>query len=137
METYVGAKEQPGTIIWAFRLPCEGESEIPFTEESPVYTCDGRYKMNFAVSRSSDPTLSLFANMSPQESEDPVQHSFPAEFDCVITAVNPKDSDDFYQYHGYLIVNSNEEKGAKIVVLPFVPHKDGTVLLKIQLTHND
>ena len=134
METYVRAKEGPGTIIWAFQLPYEGKSGIPFTEESPVYTCDGGYKMSFAISRSSNPILmSLFARMSAGKSGC-FQHYFPAEFHCVITSVNPEDSADFVEYSECIQVDGYETKDIKIVDLSSVHYKNGMVLLKIRLT---
>ena len=140
METYVRSKEPPGTIIWAFQLPYEGEILHPFTEESPVYTCDGGYKMSFTISQSNSiPKLSLFANMSPQESEEgPIQHYFPTVFECCVTEVNLEESGEFVQYHGYLAVDNNEEKDIKIIDIPlkFIHHKNGMVLLKIRLTND-
>ena len=138
METYVRSKEPPGTIVWAFQLPYEGEILHPFTEESPVYTCDGGYKMSFTISQSSNsiPNLSLFANMSPQESEGPIQHYFPTLFECVITVVDLEESRDYVQYDGDLEVDNNEEKDIKIVDIPFIHHKNGMYLLKIRLTND-
>ncbi|XP_065837618.1 TNF receptor-associated factor 6-B-like isoform X2 [Oscarella lobularis] len=71
MEAYVGINEPHGTIIWAFQLPfeCERQSRVPLSEESPVYTCDGGYRMSFTVTQHVGPVLVLYANMLPQEAK--------------------------------------------------------------------